>query len=48
VPAASAAPLLAHYLEWSIEPERHALDAQVEIRGFNLAARRQLLAEVRR
>ena len=47
VPAASAAPLLARYLEWSIEPERHAPAAQVEIRGFNLDARRRLLAEVR-
>ncbi|HYZ78718.1 MAG TPA: hypothetical protein VE596_15240 [Gaiellaceae bacterium] len=50
VPAASAAPLLARYLEWSIEPERRAPDAQVEIRGSgsDLAARRRLLAEVRR
>jgi hypothetical protein len=41
VPAAFAPLLLAQYLESSIEPER-------EIRGSNLAARRRLLAEVRR
>jgi hypothetical protein len=48
IPAASAAPLLARYLEWSIEPERHVLDVQVETRGLDLDARRRLLAEVRR
>ncbi|HYY05393.1 MAG TPA: hypothetical protein VE997_02360, partial [Candidatus Limnocylindria bacterium] len=41
VPPRSAPPLLARYLESSIEPER-------EIRGSNVAARRRLLAEVRR
>jgi hypothetical protein len=41
VPAASASPLLARYLESNIGPER-------EIRGSNVAARRRLLAEVRR
>jgi hypothetical protein len=38
VPAASAAPHLVRYLEWSVEPERHLLD---------LDARHRLLAEVR-
>ena len=47
VPPDSASPLLARYLESSIDPERHVPDAQVEIRG-NLDARRRLLAEVRR
>ena len=41
VPAACAPLFLAQYLESNIEPER-------EIRGSNLAARRRLLAEVRR
>jgi hypothetical protein len=41
VPAAFAPFLLVQYLESNIEPER-------EIRGSNLAARRRLLAEVRR
>jgi hypothetical protein len=48
VSAAAAPQFLALYLERSIEPERHAPDAQVEIRGSNLAVRRRLLAEVRR
>ena len=41
VPAAFAPLLLAQYLESSIEPER-------DVRNSNLAARRRLLAEVRR
>jgi hypothetical protein len=48
VAAACAPSLLARYLESSIDPERHVVDAEVEIRGSNLAARRRLLAEVRR
>jgi hypothetical protein len=48
VPPDSAAPLLARYLESSIDRERRVPDADVEVRGSNLAARRRLLAEVRR
>jgi hypothetical protein len=48
VPPSSAPPCLARYLESSIEPERHVPDAQVDIRGASVAARRRLLAEVRR
>lgn len=47
IPAASAAPFLARYLERSIEPERHVLDGQAGIRSLDLVARRRLLAEVR-
>jgi hypothetical protein len=42
VPAASAAPLLARYLERGIEPERHVLDAELEIRGSDLEVARAL------